>query len=45
VHPVQVAERLADGLGNAKLHVFDADGALWTHRRALRALLAGFLND
>jgi pimeloyl-ACP methyl ester carboxylesterase len=44
-HPVGVAERLADALGNARLHVFDADGALWTHRRELRALVAGFLND
>jgi pimeloyl-ACP methyl ester carboxylesterase len=44
-HPVRVAERLAGALGNAKLHVFDADGALWTHRRKLRALVAGFLND
>jgi 3-oxoadipate enol-lactonase len=44
-HPVQVAERLAGALGNAELHVFDADGALWTHRRELRALVAGFLND
>jgi hypothetical protein len=43
-HPVGVAERLADALGNARLHVFDADGALWTHRRELRALVAGFLN-
>ena len=43
-HPVQVAERLAGALGNARLHVFDADGALWTHRRELRALVAGFLN-
>jgi 3-oxoadipate enol-lactonase len=44
-HPVQVAERLAGALGNARLHIFDADGALWTHRRELRALVAGFLND
>jgi 3-oxoadipate enol-lactonase len=44
-HPVQIAERLAGALGNARLRVFDADGALWTHRRELRALVAGFLND
>jgi pimeloyl-ACP methyl ester carboxylesterase len=44
-HPVQVAERLAGALGNARLHVFDADGALWTHRQELRSLVAGFLND
>jgi hypothetical protein len=45
VRPVQIAERLAGALGNARLRVFDADGALWTHRRELRALVAGFLND
>jgi pimeloyl-ACP methyl ester carboxylesterase len=44
-HPVQIAERLAGALGNARLRVFDADGALWTHRPELRALVAGFLND
>jgi 3-oxoadipate enol-lactonase len=44
-HPVQVAERLAGAIGNARLHIFDAGGALWTHRRELRALVAGSLND
>jgi hypothetical protein len=25
--------------------MFDAGGVLWTHRRELRDLVAGFLND
>jgi len=43
-HPVHVAEELAEALPNARLSLFDAGGVLWTHRRELRELIAGFLN-
>jgi pimeloyl-ACP methyl ester carboxylesterase len=44
-HPAHVAEELAQALPNARLVMFDAGGVLWTHRRELRDLVAGFLND
>lgn len=43
-HPVWVAEQLAAALPAGDLHVFGADGALWSARAELRALVAGFLN-
>lgn len=43
-HPVSVARDLAEALPHAELHVFGADGALWSHRRELRERIAGFLN-
>lgn len=44
-HPLRVAEELAAVLPRAQLAVFDDGGILWTHRRELRGLIAGFLND
>jgi len=44
-HPVEVAERLADLLPNATLHVYDEPGILWTARADLRKRLATFLNS
>jgi hypothetical protein len=43
VHPVPVAEEIAAALPRGTLRVFDGDGALWGHRRELRALISGFL--
>ncbi len=43
-HPVEVAERLAELLPNATLHVYDEPGILWTARADLRKRLATFLN-
>jgi len=43
-HPVEIAEELAEGFPYAQLKVFDAGGVLWTHRRALRELIGGFLS-
>ena len=43
-HPVWVAEQLADALPAGQLRVFGAEGALWSARAELRALVAGFLN-
>jgi pimeloyl-ACP methyl ester carboxylesterase len=43
-HPAAVAEQLAEGLPSARLAMFDAGGVLWKHRRALRELIAAFLN-
>ena len=43
-HPAQIARELAATLPNARLHVFDEPGGLWTHRAALRELLPAFLN-
>jgi pimeloyl-ACP methyl ester carboxylesterase len=42
-HPVTVAQRISDGLPHARLEVFDARGALWGHRRALRSIVAPFI--
>ncbi|HEV2891504.1 MAG TPA: alpha/beta hydrolase [Frankiaceae bacterium] len=44
VHPAQVAREIAAALPNARLHVFDAPGGLWAHRRALRSLVGDFLS-
>jgi pimeloyl-ACP methyl ester carboxylesterase len=44
-HPARVAEELAGVLPRARLAMFDADGILWSHRRELRELVAGFLNQ
>jgi pimeloyl-ACP methyl ester carboxylesterase len=44
VHPASVARELAAALSNAQLQVFSEGSALWDDRRALRALLGGFLN-
>jgi 3-oxoadipate enol-lactonase len=43
-HPAEVAERLAELLPSASLHVYDEPGILWTARADLRARIAGFLN-
>lgn len=43
-HPVWVAEQTAAAFPAGRLHVFGPGGALWTHRRELRTLIAGFLN-
>lgn len=42
-HPVAVAERVASAFPAADLKVFGPEGALWGHRKALRALIAPFL--
>ena len=45
LHPVPVAERLAETLPRASLHVYDRPGVLWTQRRDLRERISGFLNE
>jgi pimeloyl-ACP methyl ester carboxylesterase len=42
-HPVPVAERLAAAFPSSDLKVFGPEGALWGHRKELRALIAPFL--
>ncbi|MGI5145903.1 alpha/beta fold hydrolase [Plantactinospora sp. CA-294935] len=44
LHPVAVAEQLAEALPGAALHVYDKPGLLWTHRADLRERISGFLN-
>ncbi|MEN3613233.1 alpha/beta fold hydrolase [Plantactinospora sp. ZYX-F-223] len=44
LHPVAVAEQLAEALPGATLHVYDKPGLLWTHRADLRERISGFLN-
>jgi 3-oxoadipate enol-lactonase len=44
-HPAPVAQELAEALPNGRLAMFDAGGVLWTHRRELRELIGGFLNE
>jgi pimeloyl-ACP methyl ester carboxylesterase len=44
VHPVEVAEQLAEVLPKATLHVYDNPGVVWTERADLRNRIAGFLN-
>ena len=44
LHPVQVAERLAEALPRAALHVYDRPGVLWTDRADLRRRVADFFN-
>jgi pimeloyl-ACP methyl ester carboxylesterase len=43
LHPAAVAERLAAALPQARLHVYDRPGVLWTARADLRERIAGFL--
>jgi 3-oxoadipate enol-lactonase len=43
LHPVRVAQRLAESLGNASLHVYPEPGVLWTARADLRRRLGTFL--
>lgn len=45
VHPASVAREIAAELPNAQLEVFTEGSALWDDRKALRRLLADFLND
>jgi 3-oxoadipate enol-lactonase len=45
LHPVAVAEQLAEALPNATLHVYDRPGVVWTQRADLRERISGFLND
>jgi pimeloyl-ACP methyl ester carboxylesterase len=44
-HPAHIAEELAEVLPHAQLAMFDAGGVLWNHRRELRELITGFLNN
>jgi 3-oxoadipate enol-lactonase len=44
LHPVSVAEQLAEALPNAILHVYDRPGVVWTQRADLRQRISGFLN-
>ena len=44
-HPTEVAERLAAVLPDARLHVYDRPGVLWTERADLRERIAEFLNQ
>jgi pimeloyl-ACP methyl ester carboxylesterase len=45
VHPVAWAERLADLLPGATLHVYDRPSVLWHNRAELRERISSFLND
>ncbi len=45
LHPLEVAERLADTLPYATLRVFPGPGVLWRHRTAVRELISTFLNS
>jgi 3-oxoadipate enol-lactonase len=44
LHPVAVAEQLAEALPNATLHVYDRPAPVWTQRADLRERISGFLN-
>ena len=44
VHPVSWAERLAELLPGAELHVYDRPAVLWNNRAELRERISGFLN-
>jgi 3-oxoadipate enol-lactonase len=44
LHPVRVAEQLAEALPAAELHVYDKPAVIWTERADLRERIAGFLN-
>jgi pimeloyl-ACP methyl ester carboxylesterase len=44
LHPVAVAERLAELLPAAELHVYDRPAVLFTHRGELRERISAFLN-
>jgi 3-oxoadipate enol-lactonase len=43
-HPPAVAERLAEILPTATLHIYDQPAVLWTHRTDLRTRITDFLN-
>jgi pimeloyl-ACP methyl ester carboxylesterase len=45
LHPVAVAQQLAEVLPRATLHVYDKPGVLWTGRADLRDRIATFLNQ
>ena len=44
-HPASLAEELAEALPNGRLTMFDHDGLVWAHRRELRELIGGFLDE
>lgn len=44
LHPVEVAEQLADVLPKATLYIYNEPGVVWTQRADLRNRIAGFLN-
>lgn len=44
LHPVSVAEQLAESLPDAQLHVYDRPGIIWTQRADLRGRISDFLN-
>jgi 3-oxoadipate enol-lactonase len=44
IHPAEWAERLADLLPSAELHIYDHPAVLWTNRREMRDRISGFLN-
>jgi 3-oxoadipate enol-lactonase len=45
LHPVGVAEELADSLPNAQLQIYQRPALLWTDRAELRQRISSFLND
>jgi pimeloyl-ACP methyl ester carboxylesterase len=45
LHPVPVAERLAEALPDARLYVYDRPAVVWTARADLRERIGAFLND
>ena len=45
LHPVAVAEQLAEVLPTATLYVYDRPGVIWTERADLRERISSFLND
>jgi 3-oxoadipate enol-lactonase len=45
LHPVGVAEELAEALPHAQLQVYQRPALLWTERAELRDLISAFLND
>jgi pimeloyl-ACP methyl ester carboxylesterase len=44
LHPVGVAEQLADALPDARLEIMAPGGILWRHRARMRELIGGFLS-
>lgn len=44
LHDAAVARDLAGLLPDARLHIFDGPGPVWTHRAELRELISGFLS-
>jgi 3-oxoadipate enol-lactonase len=45
LHPAIIAERLADALPNATLHMYDQPAPVWTARADLRARISSFLSE